>query len=78
MGKRGAARPGAEVGGVDRRRMPPDCNPQSARRLTPLSRRAATNVSRACEEEAKLKPPLSLSRKVAGQWLLGSGSIASG
>lgn len=47
-----------------------DCNPQSAPRLTPLSSRAATNVSRACEEEAKLKPPPSLAGKlqVSGCW----------
>lgn len=41
-----------------------DSNPQSVPRLAPLSGRAAANASRACEEEAKLRPPPSPARKL--------------
>lgn len=47
-----------------------DSNPQAAPRLTRFSSRAATYVSRACEKEAKLRPPPSLAGKlqVGGCW----------
>lgn len=41
-----------------------DSNPQAAPRLTRFSSRAATYVSRACEKEAKLRPPPSLAGKL--------------
>lgn len=47
-----------------------DSNTQSAPRLTGFSSRAATNVSRGCEEEAKLRSPPRLAGKlqVSGCW----------
>lgn len=69
-GEARAARSGTEIGGVDRRKDAADSNTQSAPRLTGFSSRAATNVSRACEEEAKLRPPPRLAGKlqVSGCW----------